>query len=503
MMRMIVGLLVIAVLVLPCGANGQVSAVWSTLSGNSGRRGLSSSPGPEVGCVKWRFATEAPVNTSIAVGANNQVHISCQDGKLYTIDPNGVLDWSYDAGSSILTSPTVGADGTVYVGTLDGNLHAIDEDGGSGWVYQTEGPLYSTPAISDDGKVFFGSYDGFLYAVDSDGNYLWEFQTSPTRRAGGAVVASASIGIDGTVYIGGYCDSVLYALNPQTGVVTWERDLKHEQPIGNGYTKEVSGRFFAAPVVAGDGTIYVSLLYDPNLYAIDPDDGHIIWSLDIMDADSGWFEPSYVAYQVNNGCWSEPVVAVDGTIYVSCDDPYIRAINPDGSVKWVRRVGSTGGFTMTAGQDGLLYAASDDQLLYVLDSSGEQIGRFKGEDWLSYPVVAGNGLLYVSSSQSGIAAISNSQCQPLEADLTRPGDINTDGRVDLGDIAIVAQYWAECTDRSGRWGNEEDQCEYWGADLILDGDVDRDWYVDFDDLIMLTDYWLSDISDSLNEGEGI
>ncbi len=326
-----------------------VKSTWKSLGGNFKRTGLSENSGPELGCVKWKFETNGPVSASLTVGFDNRVHIACKDGTLYTLDANGVLLWSYDVNSPLLSSPTIGTDSTVYVGSQNGNLYAVDVSGNLLWTHTTDGPISSSPAVSEDGNVYVGSQDGKLYALSQDGSELWSFETKgPGEVSTGSIFASPSIGTDGTVYIAGLYDPNLYALNPNDGSLKWTCHF------------ESQGWPFASPVIAPDGTIYQSLLYDTNLYAIDHNDGAIIWSIDLADPQSGFFDPNYAENYGDADGWSEPVLGPDGTIYVSFDDPYLRAVDPDGGINWVTKLGTMGGFTLTVGDDGLVYAACSE-----------------------------------------------------------------------------------------------------------------------------------------------
>jgi len=286
-----------------------VESVWPTLGADSGRRGLSNESGPEVGCVKWQFETEASFYKSVAVGANGSVHIASEDGKLYTVDPNtGTPIWIFDAQSPMTSSPTVGADGTVYVGCMNGRLYAIDKDGDVRWTYDTDAFIYSTPAVSasSDGEVYFGSQDGKLYALGADGTELWTFETGGPGQVGGAILASPVIGQDGSVYIAGGFDSKLYALpapfhDPNDGTPRWVHDFS-DLVDANDY----EGLPFASPAVGPDGTIYMLLPNPINLYALSPLDGSIIWTAD------GAEEPP-PPYQHLEGSWQFEVDAVDSS----------------------------------------------------------------------------------------------------------------------------------------------------------------------------------------------
>jgi len=271
-------------------------STWKTLGGDFKRTGLSDSNGPELGCVKWQFTTDAPISASITIGNSGRVHIPCEDGKLYTLDPNGSLLWSYDVNSPLLSSPTIGPDGTVYVGSKNGKLYAIDINGNLLWTHTTDGPISSSPAVSEDGNVYVGSQDGKLYALSQEGSELWSFETKgPGTVPSGSIFASPAIAANGTVYIAGLYDPNLYALDPNDGKLKWTCNF------------ESGGWPFASPVVAKDGIIYQTLLYDTNLYAIDPNNGAVVWSTDLADPCTAWFDPNYADEYDADGC-SEPAL---------------------------------------------------------------------------------------------------------------------------------------------------------------------------------------------------
>jgi outer membrane protein assembly factor BamB len=454
-----------------------VQSEWKSLGGDFDRTGLSETDGPELGCVQWQFQTDGPVTASVTIGLNNRVHVPCEDGKLYTLDANGVLLWSYDANSPLISSPSIGPDGSVYVGAENGMLYAIDIDGNPRWTFSTDGIIYSSPAISADGDIFVCSQDGTIYALAQDGSELWSFETdSASAVTTGAIFASPSIGPDGTVYIAGLYDPNLYAINASDGSVMWSSTFS--DPC-DPYLKRP--RPFASPVIAAGGTIYISSpIFDPYLYAIDSNDGSVIWSTNLAD-------PCY-AYKYG---WSEPALGPDGTIYVSFNDPYLTAVDPNGTIRWVTRLGEMGGFTLTVGSDGLIYAASDDSYLCVIDPDGEEIARFKGDSWLSFPVItADNTIIIVSDANNTVWAIGDLGCEGQTAALHRPQDLSEDWAVSFEDFALVANDWLKFNCYA--YSDEFPPCdEYPDEGFYFTGDIDRDLYVDFADLSELADNWLS------------
>jgi outer membrane protein assembly factor BamB len=502
----------------PDGPGPAVSAWWRSLGGEFDRAGLSKTYGPEFGCIKWQFEVDGAISAGVTVGPNETVYVPCEDGRLYKLDADGVVLWSYDASSPLISSATIGGDGTVYVGAKDGKLHAVDIDGSLRWTHTTDGFVYSSPAVSADGNsVYVCSDDGSLYALGGDGSELWSFATGGFGVVDGSIFASPAIAADGTVYIGGMYDSNLYALEPEDGSVKWVCHF------------ESGGWLFASPVIGPNGTIYQTLVYDPNLYAIDPCDGSIVWATHLSEvvypywpspkeSYSQWFVPSFYAmhphfdlrycdfvyyyaqYDVGESGWSEPVLGPDGTIYVSFDDPHLRAVDPNGSIKWIRKVGSTSGFSLTAGSDGLIYGASNDSNLYVLNPDGLDVARFDSNDyWLDLPVISAENTLIAGDSRDNSMLISyennrlwaiGNDCGGRELDLywqEGPQDVDGSGTVDFRDFAKLAVNWLKCTDfctapcGRPRYDMEE----------FLAGDVNKDLYVNFFDVAILAQWWLA------------
>ncbi|MFC1676117.1 PQQ-binding-like beta-propeller repeat protein [Planctomycetota bacterium] len=458
---------------------------WETLGGGFDRAGLSGDVGPETGCVKWQFEAGGAVSAGITVGPVDLVHIGCEDGKVYTLFDDGTVAWIFDTNSPIVCSPTVGPDSSVYFGTQDGRLYALSLVGSVRWTHDMGGRVYSSVAIGEDGRVFAASTDGTLYALDHDGSELWSFQTSGSDVSGGAIFASPTIGADGTVYTAGFYDPNLYALDPNDGSIKWVCNFG--KPVSHLGVK--GGMPFASPVVGDDGTIYMSLVLDPNLFAINPADGNVIWATNLADPCSTDANSYYSQVYGDSSCFSEPALGADGTIYVSFDDPFLRAVDPNGSIKWRTRLGQLGGFTLTVAADGTIYAASDDKNLYVVDANGWEIARFAGEDWLSFPVITSDNTIIVSDSNNKIWAISNDSCDGQGPDLHWIADLNLDGNINFVDFAIMAADWLNCNDVYGPCGFEE------GAEQpqeFFAGDIDLDRYVYTLDLAEIINRWLGD-----------
>lgn len=225
--------------------------------------------------------------------------------------------------------------------------------------------------------------------------------------------------------------------------------------------------------------------------------------------------PAQSSIMLDRFCWSEVAVSPDGTIYVGFDDPYLRAINPDGTLKWIKHLGYGGNYTLAVGADGQVYAAGVDGVLYVIDAQGQLLTRFEGKPVAGYslagrpyeiqsspgyPAIAADGTVYISDVSGKVWAISADDCAGRRDDVLTcqklPMDINHDCVVNLADFAAIAADWMACTysaafcdDPTGTWHFVP------GYDSIflmefLGADVNNDGYVDFDDIVWIMRTWL-------------
>jgi outer membrane protein assembly factor BamB len=491
---------------------------------------LSDSNGPYLGCLKWVFQTNGPVSSQVAVTRpywnSYGVYIGSEDGNVYALDDAGELIWSYDINTPIIGSPAVGYYWMVYVSGQDGILYAIDDYATLRWTFDTDGPIYSAPVVGYDGKIYVCSQDGTLYAIRPNGTTIWTFATKGPGLLNGTIFAAPVIDKNGTVYVSGFYDPNLYALDANSGAVKWVRNFEFvADPCDPN-----KGQPFAPPAIDANGIIYQTLVHDPNLYAIDPCTGNLLWSarlrpdpcyycitespqcrskidqyLDAIRKHTSLSSLIFDSYKttchegiwegvtaqgwmnsLDSSGWSSPAVGPDGTIYVGLDDPFLRAVEPNGAIKWIKQLGMTGGFTISVVNNGLIYNASDDGYVCVIDPNGFEVSRFKGSGWLGFPAVAQDGTLFVSDANNRVWAISNTGCSPQQTILHRPQDLSAGVSLDFMDFAAMADSWLQCTEPG--YAPCERALATYGT--YAPGDIDRDLYVDIYDLMLLADKWL-------------
>ncbi|WP_083763919.1 PQQ-binding-like beta-propeller repeat protein [Syntrophobacter fumaroxidans] len=156
----------------------------------------------------------------------------------------------------------------------------------------------------------------------------WSFET------GGPIKSSPAIGTDGMVYVQS-SDGSLYAIKPD-GNVKWS--------VG------IEGHPNLSPAVGDDGTAY-SAGAGNLLHAINHD-GTPKWFIDIGGAPT-----------------SSPAMGADGSVIIT-EGANILSINPDGTHKWIFSPGSRIQAVPAIGKDGMVYAVTENAVLYAIDGYG-------------------------------------------------------------------------------------------------------------------------------------
>jgi len=325
--------------------------------------------------VKWKFEAELlGFESSPVIDKNGVLYLPARDSYLYALNPDGSLRWRYNINHWGADSPTLAEDGTIYIGSLDDHLYAINPDGSLKWRFDAQDNIIdSSPTIGVDGTVYFGICGpgfniGRVYAVNPDGTEKWHLDV------GDYVYSTAAIGEDGTVYITSN-DRYLYALDPDDGSVIW---------------KYRTGSGLSGPSIGADGTIYVSS-HDHYLHAVNPD-GALQWKTEI-----------------GTGSSDTPAIGDDGTIYIG--ELYFYAVNPDGTIKWIYEGWDQYDYEVTSSAyaisaDGLVYFVATNKSghggdLFALNCDDGSLHFRKTiaplDDQYSQPVIGSDGTVYIGS----------------------------------------------------------------------------------------------------------
>lgn len=253
--------------------------------------------------------------------------------------------WSYPApvdgslGSTILVSGD-----TVYVTLLQGNdtyLYALNALNGS-LRWKLDLNQYTTPGESGEDALEAGeimqpaaAHDivyalargGSLVALDAaTGKYLWTY-----RSAAAALDCTNAEVMGELVY--GTCHNVIFALNAQTGALSWSRSV-------------ASNQIFNSPV-AVDGTVYLTSSQEDQHYVGEPVSGGA-YAYNGSNGQLLWQHP------IDNWVLDAPTVA-GGVVYFGSNDHMIYGLRAsDGAQVWSYDTGGVVGSVLAS--NGVVYA---------------------------------------------------------------------------------------------------------------------------------------------------
>lgn len=312
------------------------------------------------------------------------------DGKLFSINDEGVENWRYSFDKDVESTPAIADDGTIYIGSANGNLTALYPDGMERWIFPTESRIDSSPVIGPNGNVYFGNNDGILYSVDSEGEEIWNvsFVGEYEMRM---IQSSPAVDKDGTVYVAS-------TRLTEDGRILRGRVHAVDNDGDEKWTYERGFGIVSSPSIGydGDGNVYIGG-GDGHLFALDKETGEEVWK-----------------FGTANMVLSSPAIDSDGTIYVGSYDGKLYAVNPDGSEKWNFTSDGAIFSSPAISQDGTIYFGSLGEKIYAVNHNGtERWNHTSDSDILSSPAIGEDGSFYITSSE-GTLYIFNPSQRPFE-----------------------------------------------------------------------------------------
>jgi len=322
--------------------------------------------------LKWQYESGSGIYSGVALGFANEIYLTCEDGTLHSLNPDGTLRWKFATLGSIYSAPAIGTD-AIYITSTEGRIYAIDFSGNELWKFKMDLSSYSTPAIGKNGAIYFGCDDGNIYSLSKNGKLLWKYKT------GDEIAGAPSISKNGTIYC---ASDAIYALDTK-GKPNWIFRPSSEE----------DGYFFASPSINNDGIIYIGAT-DGALYAITeqgrikfraltPDEDEIRAGVAIDKKGVVYFgSQNYVlnkkelygevapVFETDYYIYSTPAIDTLGNIYFVSDDGYFYCLRQDGKLlyKWLIAEDSKEIMYSPSpliADDGTVYVGSWDGKLYV------------------------------------------------------------------------------------------------------------------------------------------
>lgn len=295
------------------------------------------------------------------------------------------LVWSFATKGAVVSSPSI-VDGIVYFGSQDHNIYAVEaETGHKLWSFKTEYTIESSMAIVD-GKVVTGAEDGYTYCLNAKtGKLLWKtFVDGKQPTTYGAAVmlrSSPAIANNNIVYIGSL-DGNIYALNFDDGTILWKY--------------QTGGWIKSSPTIC-DNAVYIT--------SETPGDAGTIYKLDAIEGNRIWSQALPYEHQFTGGndMISTPTVA-DGKVFTAANLRTYYCLNAQtGATLWNFTNSEANEFIVSSPiyLNGKVYIVDKFDITCLNASNGQKIwNTFTGNEYYVSPSYANNKLYIVTSERN-------------------------------------------------------------------------------------------------------
>ena len=251
---------------------------------------------------------------------------------------NGNIKWRFpekeDGNKLFFAAPTVTSDGQLIVASYDHKLYSLNPDNGQiNWTFEKAKGKFIASPLVTEDAIYASCADENLYAIDMKGNPLWVF---PTKHA----LWSKPVLHNGVLYLAAL-DSQLYAFNPKNGDVIWSIDM--------------GGASVATPVLDAKGNLYIGT-FAKEMLSIDPS-GKIrwrtttqawVWSSALIDEQQVYFgdtSGNFYGLDLSNGKVNWQIIPsatpisgtpllINNTIYFANEGGILYAIDKQGKALW-------------------------------------------------------------------------------------------------------------------------------------------------------------------------
>ena len=294
------------------------AADWPTYRGNNGRTAASSE---DIGVplrAAWKYESPAPPEMAWSSGEGREIE-GKQLGHRVKFD-------------DVFHPVVVG--GKLFFGATDDQLHCLDvATGATEWTFFAGAPIRLAPTVTN-GRAYFGSDDGHVYCVDAaSGKLHWQFRGGPEED---------------------------WLLARGEMISRW--------PVRTGVLVDDGVAFFGAGIFPHE---------DVYLYAVNADDGSVIWKQDNLSAgDAGRNEISPQGYLLAS---DELLFVPSGRTLPAAFDRETGKLVHKRTHSWRSTAGGVVGGTKALLADGQLYSGGPHHLLAMTQDKGDVgFGWFAG-----------------------------------------------------------------------------------------------------------------------------
>lgn len=260
---------------------------------------------------------------------------------------------------------------TIYI-AYNQHVYSLEADSGrESWRFPADADngisFYAAPELSEDGQLLVAGYDNQLYSLDPQGNgrLNWQFNAADNRYIGSPLADVSGI-------YAGNSDRSMFALSAK-GQLRW--------------TFEAQDSLWASPVSDGERLYLASL--DHNLYALNSQNGNLIWQQDL-----------------GAGIVGRPAMDDKGTLYIGTFGSEVIALNAtNGVIQWRA---NTEGWVWSGPTyfEGSIFTADIEGNVYALDAErGKELWRVKADGAITGRPLVANDHVYVSTENGQVMSI--------------------------------------------------------------------------------------------------
>jgi len=341
-----IGLLVTLTVVLSGCATGLAASSWPGITADADNAYIAGGPyvyavNLQTGAEVWRFpakaATATPFYATPKLTPDGQLIVGSFDHKLYSLNPqSGAENWRFEQAKDRWIGGVLITNDAIYAANADYNLYALTFTGTIKWVspFQADQAIWGSP-VSDGTNVYFGTLGRHVYAVNAQTGKLTWVQT-----VDGGILGTPVLGTNNTLYFGTY-GGVLVALNIRNGEIIQKESTSSwiwSGPAQDGinvYVGDAKGMFYAFPITATGqpwtqqltGTIVGSPLVSGSTIVVGTESGNVYF----MDNTGQNARPVSVSGKIH----ASPVAA--GTLVLVAltgGDNLLVALDQSGAIKW-------------------------------------------------------------------------------------------------------------------------------------------------------------------------
>lgn len=349
--------------------------------------------------VQFSGGLGAVWQASIGAGSSDSGRLTASpivyDGKIYTIDAEGVVSaFSASGGSRIwqvsLAPENEGGDegyggglaangGRIFVTTGYGVVAALNAGTGAvEWTRRIGVPLRSSPTAIN-GKVFFVSADSKLHCLSTvDGVELWTYRGLPESAS---LLNNASPAIDGKTVVVPYPSGEIIAYSTDGGRPAWADSLSRSESGASLATLADPAR----PVI--DRGVVYAVGNSGRMIATAQKSGERLWTKKIRGTQMPWAAGDLVY-----------VVDVNGVL--------LALTRQEGKVRWLTELPQAKKWSGPVLAGGKLWLASSTGVMVSVDvQTGSVLSQRELDSSISIAPVVASGRMYVLTDKARLVAL--------------------------------------------------------------------------------------------------